>query len=216
MHAILTDLDRTLTGPDLMLDEAALDRIRSLRANGIRIVVVTGRRLDEIVDMGIVPKVDAVVAENGAVIVSGPRFTLEVHGADWRAAAESALGRKSQRFAWGRVVASAPREIAEETTKLLARRRVEHALSFNADEVMILPPHVDKASGARRALAILGATPEEAWAIGDGENDVPMLELARLSAAPANAHATARDAADVLLTESYSRAFVQLTEPLVR
>lgn len=214
MRALLTDLDRTLTGPDLKLDERALVRVRLLREHGVRVVVVTGRRLEEIEAMGLTKEVDATVAENGAIVVSPEG--IEILMPAWREQAEAALGRLAKRFAWGRVIASGPRDLAPEASHALRAAGVDHSISFNAEEVMLLPAGIDKASGATRALAILGISPDEAWAIGDGENDVPMLLLAKLSAAPTHAHVDARRAADVLLSASYSKAFVELTEPLVR
>jgi hydroxymethylpyrimidine pyrophosphatase-like HAD family hydrolase len=58
-----------------------------------------------------------------------------------------------------------------------------------------VPLGADKASAARLLLARWGLRPEEAVAIGDGENDVTLLRLCGRSAAMGNGAAAARVAA---------------------
>lgn len=213
-RCVATDLDRTLTGEDLRLDPLALARIEALRRAGVLVVVATGRRLEELLEMGLQARVDGLVAENGAIVCLPGDQVMETTGAAFADAARAALGDLAGAFAWGRVLGSGPRGLAEEASVRLARAGVPHALSFNAEEVMLLPEGVDKARGLARCLAHLGVDPGACWAIGDGENDVPMLRLAALGAAPANAVPEARAAADVLLAASHARAFLDLTAPL--
>jgi len=213
VKCIVTDLDRTLTGSDLVPDEIALQRIGQLRAAGVRVVVATGRRLDELVSLGIAERVDGLVAENGAIVsVDG---ALQVRDLGFASRAREALGEHSGRFHWGQVVGSGPRDLTDDATRLLAKAGVAHGFEHNAEEVMLLPPGVDKATGAQACLARLGLTAEDAWAIGDGDNDASMLRWAGLGAAPANASQVARDAADVLLVASHAEAFLEFTAPLV-
>lgn len=212
-RCVVSDLDRTLTGLDLVPDEVALRRIDDLRAAGIRVVIATGRRLDELIALGIPPRVDALVAENGAIVsVEG---TLHVRHPGFAAGARAAMGDMAGRFHWGQVVGSGPRALTEEATRRLAHAGVAHGFEHNAEEVMLLPPGVDKASGAELCLARLGIGAEETWAIGDGDNDASMLRWAGIGAAPANASVAARGAADVLLASSHAQAFVELTTPLL-
>ncbi|HEX2021932.1 MAG TPA: HAD hydrolase family protein, partial [Candidatus Thermoplasmatota archaeon] len=58
--ALLTDLDRTLTGPDLRLDARAHARIRDLRAAGVPVIVATGRPLAHVDAIGLGRDVAAV------------------------------------------------------------------------------------------------------------------------------------------------------------
>lgn len=212
-RCIASDLDRTLTGPELRLDPAALARIDALRAAGIRVVIATGRRLDELEAMGLDARADALVAENGALVrVAGATETSDARFAD---RARAALADLAGSFVWGSVLGSGPRHLAQEARARLARAGIPHGVEFNAEEVMLLPEGVDKASGLRRCLERLGIAPEACWAIGDGENDASMLRLVARGAAPANAVPTAREAARVQLASAYSLAFLELTEPLV-
>jgi len=59
-----------------------------------------------------------------------------------------------------------------------------------------LPPGASKGDGLRRLLADLGIDPRHVLAIGDGENDLEMLQLAGIGVAMANAPASVRAAAD--------------------
>lgn len=214
-RCLISDLDRTLTGADLQLDPRAIERIREIRAAGVRVVIATGRRLDEVEAMGLAAEVDGLVAENGAIVRVQSAGILEIIHPDFGNAARAALGALAAELHWGRVIGSGPRALAGPLHERLGVARLPHALEFNANEVMLLPNGVSKATGAERCLTILGLTAEDAWAIGDGDNDAALLRFAKLGAAPANASPAARQAADVLLTASYSQAFVELTAPLV-
>ncbi|CAJ1345603.1 unnamed protein product [Effrenium voratum] len=69
-----------------------------------------------------------------------------------------------------------------------------------AGMVEVLPKNSSKADGVRQALEILGIQPREVLALGDGENDVEMMEFIRgaggLTAAVANARPQLRRAAE--------------------
>lgn len=212
---VLTDLDRTLTGPDLKIDERALERVGELRARGVAVVIVTGRPMTYLLVHGLDRACDALVAENGGIVSIPSRRVFDVREPSFVDRARRALGPLAKQFGWGRVLASGPRELAREATTLLSEHSVPHSVSFNAEEVMLLPPRVDKASGALRVLDRLGARPETAWAIGDGENDEPMLRLVGRSAAPANAVPLARAAARVQLRGAYADGFLEFTAPLL-
>lgn len=212
---IVTDLDRTLTTQELRLDEHALAAIAALRAGGIKVVLATGRRLEDLIAMELVGRMDGVVAENGAIVAVATEDLLETRHADFQQQARGALGTLAEAFTWGRVVGSAPREHSTRVADALQQARIPHSMEYNAEELMLLPPGVDKASGAQLCLRRLGLTADDAWAIGDGENDVSMLRWARVGFAPANAAPAARAAADVQLADAYSQAFIEMTSPLI-
>lgn len=212
---IVTDLDRTLTGEDLRLDENALAAIDAIRARGVKVVVATGRRFEELLAMGLVERLDGVVAENGAIVAAPSENIMVTRHSDFREQVGGALGTLANAFKWGRVVGSAPREYATLVSEALRASGIAYSLEYNAEELMLLPAGVDKANGAELCLRQWGLTAKEAWAIGDGENDVSMLEWANVGFAPANAAPAARAAADVQVAAAYSRAFIEITSPLV-
>jgi len=166
--------------------------------------------------MGLATQLDAIVAENGAVLAIPAERIVQVQHAGFRALAREALGALERTFHWGQVIGSAPRAHAALVQETLQRAGVPHALEFNADELMLLPPGVSKASGAELCLSRLGLASGDAWAIGDGENDVSMLRWAEVGIAPGNAAPAAKAAADVRLSAAYSDAFLDATAPLVQ
>ncbi|PIN24725.1 Sugar-phosphatase [Handroanthus impetiginosus] len=66
------------------------------------------------------------------------------------------------------------------------------------DMLEIVPPGTSKGNGVRMLLDHLGVTPNEIMAIGDGENDVEMLELASLGVALSNGSEKAKAVANVI------------------
>ncbi|XP_020593935.1 uncharacterized protein LOC110034042 isoform X2 [Phalaenopsis equestris] len=66
------------------------------------------------------------------------------------------------------------------------------------DMLEIVPIGTSKGSGVKLLLAHLGVSENEVMAIGDGENDVEMLELASLGIALANGSDKAKAVADVI------------------
>lgn len=85
------------------------------------------------------------------------------------------------------------------------RPRLEQAIGHEATIVQaldymveILPPGASKGDGLRRVLAHLQVDPAQVMAIGDGENDVEMLEIAGVGVAMGNAMPAARQVADVV------------------
>ncbi|GLT85479.1 hypothetical protein SLE2022_036690 [Rubroshorea leprosula] len=67
-----------------------------------------------------------------------------------------------------------------------------------ADILEIVPPETSKGKGVRMLLDHLGVSATEVMAIGDGENDVEMLQLASLGVALSNGSEKAKAVADVI------------------
>ncbi len=65
--------------------------------------------------------------------------------------------------------------------------------------VELMSLDVSKGEGVAWLLAYLGIAPEALLAVGDGENDIEMLQLAGIGAAVANASAAVKAAADVVV-----------------
>jgi predicted mannosyl-3-phosphoglycerate phosphatase (HAD superfamily) len=67
-RAVAIDFDDTLA-EDGVVEPAVLDGLRRLRASGLRLVLVTGREIDDLVHtFPAVTVFDRVVGENGAVL----------------------------------------------------------------------------------------------------------------------------------------------------
>jgi hydroxymethylpyrimidine pyrophosphatase-like HAD family hydrolase len=190
MHyaALATDYDGTLAR-DGIVDAPTIAALERLRAASRRIVLVTGRELDDL--QRVMPRLDLfdrVVAENGAVVYRPatketrplappppPQFVTRLRELG---VAPLSVGRA--------IVATWE---PNETHVLQAIRELglELHIIFNKGAVMVLPGDVTKASGLRAALDELGLAPLNCVGIGDAENDMSFLALCGATVAVANA-----------------------------
>jgi Cof subfamily protein (haloacid dehalogenase superfamily) len=67
----------------------------------------------------------------------------------------------------------------------------------------IMPYGIDKGSGMRRVMEMLGIEKEKTAAVGDGENDLPMLRTAGCAVAMRNAMESLKSEADYITEEDY-------------
>ncbi|KAJ7965915.1 haloacid dehalogenase-like hydrolase family protein [Quillaja saponaria] len=79
-----------------------------------------------------------------------------------------------------------------------ATRNRANVVQAVPDMLEIVPPGTSKGSGVKMLLDHLGITAKEIMAIGDGENDVEMLELASLGVALSNGSNKAKSVANVI------------------
>ena len=186
--ALATDYDGTLaTGG--AVDEATWAAVDRLRASGRRLVLVTGRELEELFEVcpGI-DRFDRVVAENGALLYRPADRSVEALGprppdAFVRALVDRGVGP----IATGRVIVATwePHRMAVEDA--IRATGLDLRVIPNKRALMVLPPGIDKGSGLARALAELGLAPLDAVGVGDAENDEPLLWACGLGVAVANA-----------------------------
>ncbi len=186
--ALVTDYDGTLaTHGEMTVDAAsALER---LRKSGRRAILVTGRRLDDL--LAVCPYVhlfDYVVAENGALAYA-PR-TREITPLAKPPPAEFIDRLKTlgvDRIEVGHVLVAT--WVPHQTTVLQAIQEMglELRIVFNRSAVIVLPAGVTKATGLDYVLRKLGLSFHEAVGIGDAENDHSFLEHCECAVAVANA-----------------------------
>jgi hydroxymethylpyrimidine pyrophosphatase-like HAD family hydrolase len=214
--AFAVDLDRTLLPTDGSGIPAASRVLKAVRQMGLRTVLVSGRELSVLSAFAHrLQYVDALVAENGAVVESPFGGQPLVVGRDTGARVRHRLfGRPWPAAEFGMVVASLPRRLRPRVVPLLKGLGVE--LVANADRVMILPRGVTKASGMQLALERLHLRGQPYAAIGDGENDLPLLRAAALSAAVRNAHRRVRGNVDYVCRASYGRGVAEFVRGPLR
>jgi hydroxymethylpyrimidine pyrophosphatase-like HAD family hydrolase len=197
--AFATDYDETLAdhGQVVPSTERALER---LRASGRKLLLVTGRDLDDLLE--VFPRVDlfdAVVAENGALLYLPQRKQERRLAEPPPPEFARALGLSGVPLTTGRVIVAT--RVPHETTVLeeIRREGLELQVIFNKGAVMVLPSGVNKGTGLRHALKELRLSPHNAVAVGDAENDHVFLAEAELGAAVANALPTLKERADLVL-----------------
>ncbi len=199
IHALATDYDGTLATLGVVAD-ATLEALRRLKASDRKLIMVTGRRLPDL--MGVCPHLDlfdAVVAENGALLYWPELREERLLGDPPPAAFLAALrARHVTPLAVGRSIIATLESEAPAVLEAIHECGIEWQIIYNKESVMCLSPGVNKASGLMAALQVLAIPPTEVAAIGDAENDQSLLAACGLSVAVANALPTLKADADLV------------------
>lgn len=206
-RAIASDYDRTLAD-DGQIAPQTLDVLRCARASGLKMVLITGRALDELqkVFSGL-SLFDMVVAENGALLFDPFRGSEEPLCDPPSAPFLRALRNRRVPFSVGRRVVATVQPHDKEVSELLERMNLKMQIIFNRESVMVLPEGVDKGTGLTAALNKLDLSPAQVVGIGDAENDFAFLRLCGVSVAVANAIDSLKQQVD-MVTRSESGAGV--------
>ncbi|MEZ5316894.1 MAG: HAD hydrolase family protein [Vicinamibacterales bacterium] len=193
------DFDGTIASHD-RLDPDVRAAIADLRGQGIVVLLVTGRILEDLRRVaGDLHFVDAVVAENGAVVEFTDTGYQTANGDPPPAALLDALRTEGIPFDVGRVVVEANASEAGRLLGVIHRLELPLVLLFNRGRVMVLPQTLSKATGVRQALQILRLSPHNAVAIGDAENDHELLRACEVGVAVAWGSPALKAAADFVL-----------------
>jgi HAD superfamily hydrolase (TIGR01484 family) len=213
---LATDYDGTLAHHGRVTPEAvaALER---LIATGRKLVMVTGRELDELLPL--FPEItlfEWVVAENGAVLyrpstreekrLAEPPSEAFVHALKERGVGPISVGRV--------IVATwEPHEAA--VLDAIREQALALQVIFNKGAVMVLPVGVTKGTGLAAALAEMGLSPHEAVAVGDAENDHALFALCECAVAVSNALPTVAERADLVTRGHHGIGVTELIDRMI-
>jgi hydroxymethylpyrimidine pyrophosphatase-like HAD family hydrolase len=187
VRALASDYDGTLATGGAVAS-ATLEALQWLRASGRRLLLVTGRALDDVRQVCQPLAIfDLVVAENGGLLYEPSTGAVELLGAPPPAAFVSLLAARGVPLSSGRVVVATTEEHLDQIAAAERELGLTLRVSLNKGAVMVLPAGVDKGSGLRRALSRLGLAAREVAGIGDAENDLEFLPLCGYRVAVANA-----------------------------
>jgi len=214
--ALATDYDGTIAIDGQMPVEAVAG-IARLRKSGRRAILVTGRRLDQL--LAVCPQIDLfdyVVAENGALVYA-PRTRVETllgkpPPAEFIERLRS-LGVDGVEV--GRVIVSTwlPNHIA--VLQAIQEMGLEFHVIFNRAAVMVLPAGVNKVTGLDYALRKLVLSFHETVGIGDAENDYSFLERCECAVAVANAVPSIRQLAAFVTQREAGQGVAELIDELI-
>lgn len=213
--ALATDYDGTLAH-DGVVPARGVEALERVRASGRKLVLVTGRELDEL--LAIFPEIDrfdCVVAENGALLHFPATGEREVLGEAPPPGFVEALRARNVPLSVGASIVATvePHETAVlETIRDLG---LELQVIFNKGAVMVLPSSVNKATGLAHALTHLGLSMHNVAAIGDAENDHALLQAAEYGVAVANAIPSLKDVADRASELPRTDAVIELIEDIL-
>jgi len=192
------DYDGTIAR-DGVLDPEVKAAIVEARARGIVVVIVTGRILSDLKqsagDLGFV---DAVVAENGAVLAF-PNGQTSLNGHLPPQIFLDELRRRGIEYKTGQCVVEAPAASAPQILEVIRDLELPLVLLFNRSRLMILPQAISKGTGLREALNALRLSVHNAIAIGDAENDHDLLAACEVAVAASWGSAALQKEADEIL-----------------
>jgi hydroxymethylpyrimidine pyrophosphatase-like HAD family hydrolase len=211
-HAVAIDFDGTLT-MDGRPEAETLAALDEARAAGRRIIIVTGRILAELLevfpDAG--EHVDAIIAENGAVLAHDGRQRMLAPPVPGELA--TALEARGVAVRRGQALLACKGSDDAVVLGEVRRLGLDCQLVRNRGELMVLPAGVSKGTGLASGLSDLGISPHSAVAIGDAENDHSLLLAAELGVAVGNAVPALKADADVVLAEPDGRRSTQARTP---
>lgn len=197
--ALATDFDGTLACGGCV-ERSTIDALKRLAATGRRLLLVTGRELDDLSSVFAETELfDRLVVENGAVLHRPSTGETRVLAAAPPPQFVAELARRgvAPLSAGASIVATwHPNE--RTVLDVIRELGLELQVTFNKGAVMVLPAGVNKASGLAAALEELGLSAHNAVAIGDAENDHALLEMVECSAAVANAVPMLKAKADIV------------------
>ena len=218
MHYLIlaTDYDGTLA-KDGKVSETTLDALKRLQKAGRKLILVTGRQLEDILD--VFPEVglfDCVVAENGALIhFPATREELLLGSLPPEQFVQALRSRNINPLSIGKVIVATWEPNETEVLTTIRELGLDLQVIFNKGAVMVLPAGVNKAAGLSEALNKMGLSVRNTVAIGDAENDLAFLKLCEFSVAVSNALPSVKSEVDWVTQASRGDGVVELIERLL-
>lgn len=177
------DYDGTTAVNDTMNPDVR-DAIAEARSRKIAVALVTGRRLADLQRVaGDLHFVDAVVAENGAVLhLPGSGYSSTLAPPPSEILVQELIARGVP-HARGACLVEAAAEHAHQVLDAIRSRELPLAILFNRSRLMVLPQAISKATGLRETLTILRLSLRSAMGVGDAENDHELLRACEVGVA---------------------------------
>lgn len=214
-HVFSCDYDGTIALHGHVSEKvlAALDR---LKASGRKLILVTGREMDDLLlafpQIGLF---DRVVAENGAVLYHPDRQEEKLLGERPTERFIEALREQSvQPLSVGRVIVDTRQPNETKVLEVIRDLGLEMQVVFNKGAVMVLPPGINKATGLHKALEEMGLSTHNTVGIGDGENDHAFLNVCEFSAAVSGALPIIKERADFVTDKDQGEGVIELIDRL--
>jgi HAD superfamily hydrolase (TIGR01484 family) len=212
---LATDYDGTLA-TDGTVDTPTLAALDRLRASGRKLILVTGRHLQDL--QNVFPRLelfDRVVAENGALLYRPATREEKLLCEGSHQEFVSLLRDRNVPVEVGRCIVSTWQPHDVEVLKAIKDLGLDLQVIFNKGAVMVLPSGVNKASGLKAALGELGLSPHNVVSVGDAENDHSFLRISECAVAVANALPALKDRADVVLQQPRGAGVTELVDRLI-
>ena len=214
--ALASDYDGTIAS-DGRVDEPTLRALERLRASGRKLLLVTGRELDDL--MRVFPHVqlfDCIVAENGALIYEPETREVQLLADPPPAEFAGELRRRGVApLSVGRVIVATWEPNERVVLDVIHDMALELQVIFNKGAVMVLPSGVNKATGLRRALDVLESSFHNVVGVGDAENDHAFLAACECGVAVANALDSIKARVDLVTERDHGAGVAELIERMI-
>lgn len=214
--ALATDYDGTLASND-RVSESAVRALERLKVSGRRAILVTGRRLDDLLAVcSCVQLFDLVVAENGAVVYN-PHSREETRLANppSKLLIQGLQARGVEPLEIGQILVATHASHRAAVQDVIWELGLEAQVIGNRGAVMILPAGVNKATGLEYALRELGLSRHEVVGVGDAENDHSFLERCECAVAVANAAPSIKAIAAFETAAESGNGVIELIDELI-
>jgi HAD superfamily hydrolase (TIGR01484 family) len=214
--ALCTDYDGTIAHHG-KVDKPTLAALEELRASGRKLIMVTGREIDDLKKVcDHLDLFELVVAENGALIYrpATREERLLVDAPSERFVAE--LKRRGvERISVGRCIVATWQPYEKIVLETIRDLGLELQVIFNKGAVMVLPGGMNKAQGLKAALEELDISIHNTVGVGDAENDHAFLSICEFSAAVANALPALKETADLVLKSDHGTGVTELISEIL-
>jgi hydroxymethylpyrimidine pyrophosphatase-like HAD family hydrolase len=215
-QVLATDYDGTLASGGVV-DGPTLAALERARRAGWKLVLVTGRQLEDL--RRVFPHLDSferVVAENGALVYQPSSDSVRTLAHSPSPTLVRALrARGVEPLSTGRVIVATREPHHAAVLAAIDELALPYQVILNKRAVMVLPLGIDKATGLRSALHELRVSPESTVAVGDAENDRALLELCGLGVAVGNALPALKAMADRVTHAGHGAGVVELLDYLL-
>jgi hydroxymethylpyrimidine pyrophosphatase-like HAD family hydrolase len=215
-HVLATDYDGTLAH-DGRVNEQTLAALERLRNSGRRLILVTGRELEDLLQ--VFPYIDLferVVAENGALLYTPATREEKTIGERPPTLFVDLLRERGVTpISVGRVIVATLEPHENTVLEVIRDLGLELQVIFNKGAVMVLPSGVNKATGFKAALDELGLSRHNAVGVGDAENDHAFLSVCECSVAVANALPMLKERADLVTNAARGEGVTELIDMMI-
>jgi HAD superfamily hydrolase (TIGR01484 family) len=195
--ALALDYDGTLASVG-RVRKSTFKALETVAQSGRKLVLVSGRQLEDLLE--VFPQHDLfewIVVENGALLYCPrTRETRLLAEPVPEGFPEALRQRGVSDVAVGRSVVATWRPHECTVLEVLRDLGLDRQIIFNKNAVMVLPTGVNKASGLAAALGEMKISHHNVAAIGDAENDLPMLGWCECGVAVSNALESVKAKAD--------------------
>jgi hydroxymethylpyrimidine pyrophosphatase-like HAD family hydrolase len=213
---LAADYDGTLATQG-RVEAATAHALGRLVASGRRVVLVTGRRLDDVKQaFADLDRFERVVAENGAVLYVPARKELRRLGERPPTTFVDALRRRGvEPIAVGEVIVATREPHGDAVLETIRQSGLDLHVEYNKRAVMVLPRGTTKGTGLAAALEDMKLSPDGVVGVGDAENDLAMLSICGLAVSVANALECVKRQSDWVTPSAEGAGVVELVERML-